>query len=142
MTRMWQIDPGLLCRQHLLAEHRECHMLAGAVLKGMRPSLYGLALKGRIEVHNVEARHKELEEELHRRGYVTTQPWPDLAGKLWVCGVVNPNVSLVTLYCRCPECAKRIGSTAAKSAVTKLTAAELQDIRDLEDWRAGHPRKF
>lgn len=116
-------------------------MLAGAVLKGMRPSLYGLALKGRIEVHNVETRHMELEQELLRRGYAPQQPWPnDLTDQLWVCGQVNPNVSIVTLYCRCLECQKRIGTAAAKSAVTKLTAQELQDIRDLEAWRAKNPR--
>ena len=141
MTRMWQIDPELLCRQHLLAEHRECHMLAGAILKGMRPSLYGLALKGRIEVHNVETRHNELEKELRSRNCVPVQPWPEqLSEKLWVCGVVDPNVSIVTLYCRCQECSKRIGRAAALSAVKLLSEAQLQDIRDLEDWRDRNPR--
>ena len=33
--RMWGVDPKQMCRQHLLGEHVELHMQAGAVLEKM-----------------------------------------------------------------------------------------------------------
>lgn len=32
--RMWMLPPQLLCRQHLLGEHKELHMLYGTLKRG------------------------------------------------------------------------------------------------------------
>ncbi len=36
--RMWMVDTKKLCRQHLLAEHSEMHMFAGALAHNHDPS--------------------------------------------------------------------------------------------------------
>ena len=32
--RMWMVPPSKMCRQHLLGEHVEIHMLVGTMRKG------------------------------------------------------------------------------------------------------------
>jgi len=113
MTRMWLVEPELMCREHLLGEHNEIHKLLGGIL--YHP--YGLAiLKGQVEDDNVDvararARHDELVVEMKRRGY----NHDDAAG--WITsGVshlfkrreVSVSRNLEELADRCEKCRSRI----------------------------------
>lgn len=73
--RMWMVAPRILCKKHLLGEHVELHMLAGAVKKGR--SLRGFFDKGLLDPMVAEARHTELVEEMLLRGYMHDSPWPE-----------------------------------------------------------------
>jgi len=105
-VRQWNIKPSLLCRKHLLGEHVECHMLAGAIAKGK--NIDGFINGGLVEVHNTRNRHDELVEEMKRRGYNHKSPLPEF--KEYHAGNVSVSVSLADLSERCPDCRKRIAS--------------------------------
>lgn len=112
--RMWNVDPKLLCRKHLLGEHLECHMFYGTLKKGI--SVEGYLCKGLLEIHNLEKRHDELAKEMSRRGYKHHTPWPEEKVGIGCryqpyeinCGKVNTEENIKTLKERCPECRKRM----------------------------------
>jgi hypothetical protein len=78
--RMWGIEPGYLCKQHLLGEHGELHKHRHNFVKQH-------SIKGRItpvvqiEPENMQARHDALAEEMLKRGFVHKSPYeqPDLS---------------------------------------------------------------
>ncbi len=65
--RMWMCDPKIMCRQHLLGEHRELHTILGIFKKGTL--IDGYIKNNCIEPRAVWRRHKELVREMKRRGY-------------------------------------------------------------------------
>jgi len=77
--RMWMVDPGEMCRQHLLGEHSEIHKHRHNFVKGHN-------ISGRIEGNAVEPeamqeRHDALVSEMLKRGYKHNSPYeqPDLS---------------------------------------------------------------
>lgn len=107
IMRMWNVHPGILCRQHLLGEHCEMHMFLGSIKKGI--GLKGYIAKGQVEVHNIRLRHDELATEMLRRGYNHRSPMLlDEQAFLWVEGKVNVEYSLTDLAHRCSRCAARM----------------------------------
>jgi len=60
-------DPKIMCRPHLLGEHKELHMFVGAVLKGK--TLTGYAKNDLLEPLSVYSRHRDLVAEMRSRGY-------------------------------------------------------------------------
>jgi hypothetical protein len=79
--RIWDLPPGLLCRQHLLAEHRELHGLWSILTQGKRGYAHHpetVRWVGKLAA--LRARHELLVEELVRRGYqhrTALPPAPD-----------------------------------------------------------------
>ena len=65
--RLWIVDPKIMCRQHLMAEHNECHMFLGTFKKGTRVT--GFIEKNQLEAQSVGKRHDELALEMIDRGY-------------------------------------------------------------------------
>ena len=100
--RMWNVDPRLLCRKHLLGEHVEMHMMIGTINAGK--SCKGYTRDGLIEIHNVRKRHDQLRDEMFRRGYNHNSPLPE--AKLWVEGKVDVDANIIELHRRCPDCRK------------------------------------
>lgn len=107
MTRMWNLNPGKLCNQHLLGEHKELHQAVGSILKGR--SLKGHIEKGQIEVHNIVKRHKELVEEMTKRGFKHLSPLPKF--KSYKAGKINLDFNESDLIKRCKACRARIKKT-------------------------------
>lgn len=102
--RMWMVDPKIMCRQHLLGEHVECHMLAGTLAKGK--SILGFLKKGLVEPTSLVRRHQELAEEMWKRGYSHKSPL-QIDDSRYSGVTVNQHKSLSDLVIRCPECAQR-----------------------------------
>lgn len=100
--RMWMTNPKLMCRKHLLGEHVETHMLVGSINK--KKSLDGFIYKGLIEPQNLKKRHKELANEMLRRGYNHDSPLPKFKTDLE--GEVDVSQSVEDLIDRCEECKK------------------------------------
>lgn len=68
--RIWDIDPGDLCRNHLLGEHRELHGLWNILtqdLTGYRRHPETLRWEGKLAA--LFARHASLVAEMKRRGF-------------------------------------------------------------------------
>lgn len=98
--RMWMIPPEKLCRNHLLGEHNEIHMLYGSLKHGK--NIFGYLEKGLLEPQNMNSRHDELEDEMKRRGYRHNSPLDVLC---WVpVGHVNRDKSISDLVDRCNKC--------------------------------------
>jgi hypothetical protein len=102
---MWNVNPKLMCRKHLLGEHLEMHMFAGCINKGK--SLVGYIRSGLVETGNIQDRHFALAKEMERRGYNHNSPLflepQDIEE-----GRVDVQESLRELRRRCEECRKRM----------------------------------
>lgn len=106
MTRMWCVDPGLLCRQHLLGEHKELHQLVGHISAGNLAAVRGHAERSQVDTSRIVERHAALVVEMDRRGYNHASPLEyhddlDL-------GDVDEEANLVELAERCVSCRERI----------------------------------
>ena len=73
--RIWDLPPSILCRQHLLGEHRELHGLWNVLTlgkSGYREHPETKRWVGRLAaLHN---RHEALVTEMERRGYKHKSP--------------------------------------------------------------------
>ncbi len=68
--RIWDLDPAILCRQHLLGEHRELHAIWSILTKdkkGYRRHPETIRWIGRTKA--LFLRHELLVEEMEKRGY-------------------------------------------------------------------------
>jgi hypothetical protein len=68
--RIWDVEPALLCRQHLLGEHRELHGLWNILRDGRRGYRHHPEVRrweGKLAALYI--RHEALAEEMLRRGY-------------------------------------------------------------------------
>jgi len=119
--RMWMVDPRLLCRNHLLGEHKELHMLLGCMKKGK--SITGYLERDQLFPGWVFTRHEELVKEIIDRGYNHNSPMicdevvavsdsyssqdVGLHGHTVDWKTIRKR-NLEDLEKRCPECAKRM----------------------------------
>jgi len=105
---MWMVDPTIMCRQHLLGEHRELHTILGSAKKGI--SLRGYVESNTLELHQLQARHDALAVEMARRGYNHKTPLDADLSYLadhypyeWKSYVERAS-ALTELLRRCPHC--------------------------------------
>ena len=68
------VNPEKMCRQHLLGEHVECHMIASSILAGKKLEGY---LSGLIYPCGLIRRHDFLAKEMKKRGYQHKSPLKD-----------------------------------------------------------------
>ncbi len=79
--RIWDISPNLLCRKHLLGEHRELHALYSILLnnkKGYRNHPETLRWVGKLPA--LKLRHEALVREMQNRDYKHLTPLVDTSG--------------------------------------------------------------
>ena len=73
--RIWDVPAALLCRQHLLGEHRELHGLWNILVKNRRGySRHPETLRWVGRLAALHARHEALVAEMARRGYRHATP--------------------------------------------------------------------
>jgi hypothetical protein len=73
--RIWDVDPSLLCRSHLLGEHRELHGLWNIHVLGKEGySRHPETRRWAGKLAALYARHELLVSEMERRGYNHTSP--------------------------------------------------------------------
>ncbi len=73
--RIWDISPQKLCRNHLLAEHRELHAIWNIITqkrKGYSKHPETLRWKGKLKA--LYLRHERLVKEMKKRGYNHKSP--------------------------------------------------------------------
>lgn len=100
---MWMVKPHLLCRAHLLGEHRECHTLLGCLAKSK--SIKGYLDQNLVSPMHLEVRHAELVEEMIKRGYNHNSP---LTYQSNINGYIDPVKNLIELCRRCPTCRRNL----------------------------------
>jgi hypothetical protein len=108
MTRMWMVDPRIMCQQHLLGEHFETHIIATNIARGR--GIAGFIRNNAIEPHSVQSRHDELVTEMGRRGMKHRSPL-DFSTGLYPDFRIDRKESLKLLLERCPRCAERVRSS-------------------------------
>ncbi len=68
--RIWDISPSLLCRQHLLGEHRELHAVWSVIIKKKRGySKHPETIRWIGKLKALYTRHLTLVEEMKKRNY-------------------------------------------------------------------------
>jgi hypothetical protein len=73
--RIWDVDPALLCRSHLLGEHRELHGLWNILVHDKRGySLHPETKRWVGKQAALFARHERLVAEMSKRGYRHSSP--------------------------------------------------------------------
>lgn len=73
--RIWDIHPELLCRKHLLGEHRELHGLWNIHVLGREGyRLHPETRRWEGKLLALFQRHERLVEEMLRRGYAHSSP--------------------------------------------------------------------
>ena len=107
--RIWDLPPEILCRQHLLGEHRELHGLWNVITlgkTGYREHPETKRWVGRLAA--LYSRHEALVAEMHRRGYRHNTPLGrDLATGIEIQDVLIDTPTeqfrmLVEKSCLCP----------------------------------------
>jgi len=73
--RIWDIPPSILCRNHLLGEHRELHAIWSIVIhrkKGYSKHPETIRWKGKLNA--LYSRHEKLVKEMKKLGYSHNSP--------------------------------------------------------------------
>lgn len=69
---MWMLPPEKMCRNHLLGEHKELHMLIGCMRKNK--SIKGYMERKQLQLNAIFSRHEEIVAEMLKRGYKHNTP--------------------------------------------------------------------
>ncbi len=73
--RIWDVDPALLCRSHLLGEHRELHGLWNILTQRLTGyAAHPETRRWRGKLAALYRRHEALVSEMTRRGYRHASP--------------------------------------------------------------------
>lgn len=110
MTRMWGVNPRILCQNHILGEHREMHQVKGTVEKHDHGEsiLEGLADTNAIDTTLIKERHDELVEEMRRRGWDGhSTPMEEINNQYDGIGQIDIDENLTLLLERCDDCKER-----------------------------------
>jgi len=110
MTRLWCVDPSVMCKQHLVGEHSEMHQAAGTLLNHPHGEavLEGQAKEGYVDVSLLEVRHDALAEEMESRGYDHDSPFDYDLSEWEDMGHVNPHKNVEELANKCDDCKQRM----------------------------------
>ncbi|MBU2102120.1 MAG: pyrimidine dimer DNA glycosylase/endonuclease V [Candidatus Omnitrophota bacterium] len=69
--RIWDIDPGKLCRSHLLGEHRELHAIWTILTEGKKGySRHPETLRWNNKLKALYRRHAKLVAEMQKRSFL------------------------------------------------------------------------
>jgi hypothetical protein len=102
------VNPKILCRQHLLGEHKEIHMLMGCLR--INKTITGYMRNHLISLSDIYSRHEELVKEMHARGYKHASPIGEAEVALLIKRYENVmhyvalHKSILDLATRCDEC--------------------------------------
>ncbi len=73
--RIWDVEPSLLCRKHLLGEHRELHAVWAILTQGKRGyANHPETLRWHGRLAALYRRHEALVAEMTQRGYRHATP--------------------------------------------------------------------
>lgn len=97
---MWNVEPKLMCRKHLLGEHFEMHCFVGHIKQGKKYN--GFLKNGMLEIHNIKNRHDQIVNEMEKRGYKHNTPLNFFTNLIE--GKIDEENNINILYSKCSEC--------------------------------------
>lgn len=100
---MWNVTPTIMCRNHLLGEHVELHMIVECIIRNK--SIQGFINHNLIEPSHIKERHNQLVFEMEKRGYHHKSPLPDFKVPNDK-SKINSKKSQKELFARCKKCKK------------------------------------
>lgn len=111
---MWNVDPQLMCKQHLMGEHVEMHMLREAIRKHPHGEAIakGHAKKGQVNTRKIQERHDELVAEMESRRFNHDSPL-DYEDEIEA-GEVDVDFHRTKLADECENCRERILAASEK----------------------------
>lgn len=124
MTRMWNVNPELLCdpapngNNHLQGEHAEIHKAYGGLINHQygESIIEGQVEEGNIDTTMMKERHDQLAEEMERRGMNHNSPFEYEYHKHFGDGCIDKDQNLIDLTNRCNYCKERISNTKKEVA--------------------------
>lgn len=106
--RMWMVDPKIMCKNHLLGEHVELHMIVGSLNK--KKKMDGYANNNLLEINSIKDRHNKLVEEMISRNIRHNSILKDFDSSYLTNNIVNTKVDSIKskndLLHRCIKCKK------------------------------------
>ena len=73
--RIWDVSPSVLCRNHLLGEHRELHAIWSVITNDRKGySRHPEVMRWRGKLKALRKRHEMLVAEMRKRGYEHRSP--------------------------------------------------------------------
>ncbi len=106
--RIWDVPPAMLCRVHLLGEHRELHAIWTVLTQNKKGySKHPETLRWIGKLKALFLRHEELVKEMQRRGYTHKSPLSEelaTGDSLQTAFVDTPDDQLVILMKKPCEC--------------------------------------
>ena len=109
--RMWMADPEILCKNHLLGEHCECHMFLGTLKKNK--SIKGYIDNNLFQPLKLQERHDILKGEMIKRNMnhksdLSVENELDYLPERYRNYIIDRESSLKDLLGRCPRCNERL----------------------------------
>jgi len=121
---MWLCDPKIMCQKHLCGEHLEMHMFLGTLKK--QKKVDGYIANNLFEPRSLYQRHKDLADEMGRRGYNHKSQLNEtdcscilnlpIEKQYWE---IDKVAALKDLLDRCPECRKQFTSAACQLSANR-----------------------
>lgn len=123
--RIWDVPPSMLCRQHLLGEHRELHALWRILSEDRKGYAHHPETKRwRGKLAALYLRHEALVAEMERRGYQHASPLdPALATGLAVQSDVVDSLERQLEILRTKGCACKASSRLARDVRNRAAGA-------------------
>lgn len=102
--RMWCIPTNIMCTKHIMQEHKDIHMIVGAINKKI--NIQSFILNGYIDTDKIKSRHFELAKEIEKRGGKHISKLPVFSIKRL--SYLNKFANLDYLKANCKKCKLRI----------------------------------
>lgn len=114
--RIWDVAPKILCRSHLLGEHREAHAVFAVIARGRAGYREHPETKRWVgKLPALAARHARVVDQMHRRGYRHASPMRARRGsriqRARLSSLDMQTARLAAKPCQCPV--SNLGTKAA-----------------------------
>ena len=121
------VDPGILCRQHLLGEHNELHKFIGHL--NLERQIDRYIENNCLEPQSIRQRHATLVLEMEQRGYKHHTPLPNYIQISHLppevrTYKVDASASLLDLLNRCPVCRGRYHDHYFQKGIETITESD------------------
>ena len=118
--RMWMVDPSVMCNQHILGEHLECHMFVSTINQNKR-KLDGFIKNGLLEADKLVERHDLLVQEMTSRKMNHKTPIDSPSRIIFdISKIIDVEDNIRILYHRCPKCKEKIEKGLDKGLLDKI----------------------
>jgi len=103
VTRIWFLNPSIMCKNHLCGQWKELFQFVGSLNKGI--SIQGYLDKKAVSTNGLNEYALLIKSEMAKRGYKNKE-WTTFKGE--TIGEIDLSYNLCDLYSRCARCRENI----------------------------------